>query len=206
VTVNGSLVVGLCMEFVSGPLAIISEFPSPDRSLGGGHGKTELHSYCLAAKLAAQARFLALGAVPTRTHVILLLSMNWMVGLLIYFFRYFTGWGSPGLHTIRAADELSRELGRVWNEADHDSRTNSRVAPEVDFVSAAVPVEGAVDYQEMKWDSFTRVVETSEQFAFYSGKSVARLVARRSFTSHQEILALRRVIRRRVHDSQLLDD
>jgi hypothetical protein len=61
-------------------------------------------------------------------------------------------------------------------------------------------------YRDMKWGSFSRVVETPERFLFYSGKSVALRMARESFKSRQEILALRRVIRHQVLDSELLDD
>jgi hypothetical protein len=132
--------------------------------------------------------------------------MDWIVGLLTHFFRYFVGWGHLGRGVTQPVDEFARELGRVWNEADRDSKTNSHVAPEVDFQSTAVPVEGAVDYDEMKWDTYSSVIETPEQFVFYSGKSLALILRRSKFKDHQEIVALRRVIRRHVANNELLDD
>ena len=63
----------------------------------------------------------------------------------------------------------------------------------------------AVDYEEMKWESFSRVVETPEQFLFYSDRSLAKIIAKSSFSSQQQVLALRRVSRRHVANSELLD-
>jgi hypothetical protein len=94
----------------------------------------------------------------------------------------------------------------VWTEADRDANTNNRVAPEVDFVSTAVPVEGAVNYNEMKWDTFTSISETPEQFAFYNGKSIALVIRKARFKDRLELLTLRRVIRRHVANNELLDD
>src|SRR5260370_42085321 len=101
--------------------------------------------------------------------------MNWIFGLLVYYFRYFVGWGSFGRHGAYPIDEFARETQRGWIEADSDAKTNSRVAPEVDFVSTAVPVEGAVTYNKMKWETFTSITETPEQFAFYNRKSIPRV-------------------------------
>jgi hypothetical protein len=111
---------------------------------------------------------------------------------------------SVGLHA-RYFRAYTEPLEKVWNEAERDSKTEQRVAPEVDFVSTAVPVEGAVDYREMKWESFSRVVETPEQFTFYSGRSIAKVIPKPHFKDHREIVALRRVIRRHVAANELLD-
>jgi hypothetical protein len=132
--------------------------------------------------------------------------MNWIFGLLIYYFRYLVGWGSLGRGGAYPIDEFARETKRVWDEADRDSKTNSRAAPEVDFVSTAVPVEGAVNYNEMKWDTFTSITETPEQFAFYNGKSIALVIRKSRFKDRLELLTLRRVIRRHVTNNELLDD
>jgi hypothetical protein len=131
--------------------------------------------------------------------------MNWIFGLLIYYFRYLVGWGSLGRGAY-PIDEFARETQRVWTEADRDAKTNSRVAPEVDFVSTVVPVEGAVNYNEMKWDTFTSVTETPEQFAFYSGKSVALVIRKSRCKDCLELLTLRRVIRRHLANNELLED
>jgi hypothetical protein len=97
-------------------------------------------------------------------------------------------------------------LVEVWKEADQDAKTPRRVAPEVDFQSGATPVDGAVDYGGMKWDAYSKVIETAEQFLFYCGRSLAIVIRKSSFKERQEILALRRVTHRRVPDSELLDD
>ena len=74
------------------------------------------------------------------------------------------------------------------------------------FQSAATQVQGAVDYSDMRWDSFSRVVETAEQFTFYSGRGIAKVIEKNQFTSRQELLTLRRMIRRHVAVSELQDD
>src|SRR5215467_10457321 len=64
------------------------------------------------------------------------------------------------------------------------------------FQTTTTPVQGAVDYGEMKWESYDRVVETPEQFAFYNGRSTQKIIAKSAFTTQQEIITLRRVIQR----------
>jgi len=73
------------------------------------------------------------------------------------------------------------------------------------FKSTATPVQGAVDYGELNWDSYDRVVETPEHFVFYNGRSVQKIVAKSAFTNRQELVALRRVIHRRMRNCQLFD-
>jgi hypothetical protein len=48
--------------------------------------------------------------------------------------------------------------------------------------------------------------ETPEQFAFYSGKSVALVIRKSPFKDRLELLTLRRVIRRHVANNELLED
>jgi hypothetical protein len=48
------------------------------------------------------------------------------------------------------------------------------------------------DYDEMKWQSFSRVAEAPEQFTFYSAR--------------QELLTFRRMVRRHIADNELLHD
>ena len=74
------------------------------------------------------------------------------------------------------------------------------------FKSTASPVQGAVNYDELKWELFSRVVETPAEFAFLSGRNIAKVIAKSEFSSPQEIRALRRVIRRQVAECVLLDD
>jgi YcxB-like protein len=90
------------------------------------------------------------------------------------------------------------------HQEESESKRKDRIVE--DFKSAVAPVQGAVDYEEMKWESFSRVVETPEQFLFYSDRSLAKIIAKSSFSSRQQVLALRRVIRRHVANSELLGD
>ena len=74
------------------------------------------------------------------------------------------------------------------------------------FQSTATPVQGAVDYGEMNWESYDRVVETPEQFAFYNGRSAQKIIAKSAFASQQEIITLRRVIHRHVRNYEQRND
>ena len=74
------------------------------------------------------------------------------------------------------------------------------------FKSTAAPVHGAVDYAEMDWSSYDRAVETPEQFVFYTGRSVQKMIAKSAFADRQEVATLRRVIRRRMSNCELRDD
>lgn len=74
------------------------------------------------------------------------------------------------------------------------------------FKSTATPVQGAVDYGELNWDSYDRIVETLEQFVFYNGRSVQKTLAKSAFTNHQEVVTLRRVIHRYIPNSELRED
>jgi hypothetical protein len=100
-------------------------------------------------------------------------------------------------------DSIVEVLLREHEEQAEAQRKDQIVA---NFKSDAAQVRGVVDYDELKWESFSRVVETPAEFTFYSGKNLAKVIAKSEFTSRQEILALRRVIRRQIADSALLDD
>ena len=92
-------------------------------------------------------------------------------------------------------------------ERQHEQRNAERQQQVVaTFQSAATPVQGAVDYSDMRWDSFSRVVETPEQFTFYSGRGIAKVIEKKEFTNRQELLTFRRMIRRHVADNELLHD
>lgn len=94
-------------------------------------------------------------------------------------------------------------LLREHEEEAEAQRKNQIVA---NFKSEAAPVRGAIDYDDLKWEAFSRVVESPAEFTFYSGKNIAKVIAKSEFSSPQEIRALRRVIRRRVAACVLLDD
>ncbi len=112
-------------------------------------------------------------------------------------------YGRRGERTLYGQNPMDEVLLREHQE-ESESKRKDRLVEE--FKSAAAPVQGAVDYEEMKWESFSRVVETPERFLFYSDRSVAKIIAKTSFSSRQQLLALRRVIRRHVANSELLDD
>ena len=74
------------------------------------------------------------------------------------------------------------------------------------FKGTAEQVHGAVDYDELKWESYDKAVETPQQFVFYSGRSVQKIIAKSTFRNHQEVLTLRRVIRRHLQNCELRDE
>jgi hypothetical protein len=99
-------------------------------------------------------------------------------------------------------DPMDEIVARQYAEERKSNRADQIVGA---FKSTAVPVLGAVDYDELKWDSFSKVVETPEQFVFYGARSAQKIIAKSSFANRQEIVALRRVIRRHMLDNELLD-
>jgi hypothetical protein len=100
-------------------------------------------------------------------------------------------------------DPMVEVLLREHEEQAEAQRKDQIIAH---FKSDTAPVRGVIDYDELEWKSFSRVVETPAEFTFYSGKNLAKVIAKSEFSSRQEIRALRRVIRRQIADSELLDD
>ena len=100
-------------------------------------------------------------------------------------------------------DPMEEIVTRQYEEERKAQRADHIVAA---FKSTASAVHGAVDYDEMKWDSFVKVVETPEQFVFYGERSVQKIIAKSGFTDRREVVTLRRVIRRRVAVCDLRDD
>ena len=125
--------------------------------------------------------------------------------IFVRLFVWILNWtyGRHGGSTLYGQSPMDEVLLREHQEESESKRKDRRIE---EFKSAAVPVQGAVDYEEMRWESFSRVVETPEQFFFYSDRSVAKIIAKSSFSSRQQVLALRRVIRRHLTNSELLDD
>ena len=93
--------------------------------------------------------------------------------------------------------EESRELER-------EAQRQNRIVE--DFKSTAVPVLGVVDYDELRWDSYDKVVETLDQFVFYNGRSIQKTITKSAFTNRQEVVALRRVIHRHARNCELRED
>jgi hypothetical protein len=92
---------------------------------------------------------------------------------------------------------------RQYEEERKSERQDSIVES---FKSTATPVQGAVDYDDLKWDCYDKVVETAEQFVFSNGRSTQKTIAKSAFTNRQEIVTLRRVIRRHVRNCELRDE
>ena len=94
----------------------------------------------------------------------------------------------------------------LFRKYDEDAKDQNLQTTAEKFVPDAVPVAGTVNYNEMKWDAYSRVTETPEQFSFYNGQSLALILRRSQFRDHREVLTLRRMIRRYVPASELLND
>ncbi len=100
-------------------------------------------------------------------------------------------------------DPMVEVLLREHEEQAKAQRKDQIVAH---FKSDSVPVHGVIDYDELKWESFSRVTETPAEFTFYSGKNLAKVISKSQFSSRQEIRAFRRVVHRQIADSALLND
>jgi hypothetical protein len=109
----------------------------------------------------------------------------------------------PKTSGVVEQDPMVEVLLREQEEQAEAQRKDQIVAH---FKGDSAPVHGVIDYDELKWESFSRVTETPAEFTFYSGKNLAKVIAKTQFSSCQEIRALRRVIRRQIADSELLDD
>ena len=109
--------------------------------------------------------------------------------------------------SLYGANPMDEHVLQEYEIARQEERNSERQQKVVaTFESSAAPVQGAVEYSDMRWDSFSRVVETPEQFTFYSGRGIAKVIEKKQFTSRQELLTFRRMIRRHVGDNELLHD
>src|SRR4030095_6717489 len=112
-------------------------------------------------------------------------------------------YGRGGTSVPLGQDPMDELVQRQYEGERRSKRTDQIVEA---FKSSTDPVYGAVDYDELKWDSFNKAIETPEQFVFYNGRSVQKILAKSEFSRRQEIVTLRRVIRRYVGDCDLRDD
>ena len=87
-----------------------------------------------------------------------------------------------------------------------EERKSKRLDSIVDSFRSTAATQGAVDYDDLKWDSYDRVIETAKQFVFYNGRSTQKIIAKSEFANRQEIVTLRRVIHRHVRNCELRDD
>jgi hypothetical protein len=109
----------------------------------------------------------------------------------------------PKASEVAEQDPMVEVLLREHEEQAEAQRKDQIVAH---FKSNSAPVHGIIDYDELKWESFSRVTETPAEFTFYSGKNLAKHIAKSQFSSRQEIRAFRRVVRRQIADTALLND
>jgi glycyl-tRNA synthetase alpha subunit len=116
-------------------------------------------------------------------------------------------YGKRGATSLFGANPMDQHVLQEY-EVAHDAERNAERHEQVvaNFKSSATPVQGAVDYCEMNWSSFDRVIEGPEQFTFYSGRNIAKVIEKKQFINRLETLALRRMIRRHVAMTELLDD
>lgn len=121
--------------------------------------------------------------------------MEFLIKLLRWILNYSYKKPKPTPEETQADAILSE------HQAAMDNELKERMIAE--FKSTAVPEQGAIDYGEMKWESYTRVVETPDQFTFYSGANVARVIRKNELSDARQQAALRRVVRRNVADSEL---
>jgi hypothetical protein len=112
-------------------------------------------------------------------------------------------YGRRTANSLYGQNPMDEVVLREYQEESESKRKDHLVE---EFKSASVPVQGAVEYDEIKWESLTRVVETPAQFSFYSERNIVKVIAKSQFTNPREVVTLRRVIRRRVPESELLDD
>ena len=133
-----------------------------------------------------------------------LTDMEFFIRLFVWILnRTYRRQGTP-LYGANPMDEHVLQEYEVARQEERNAERQQQVV--ATFQSPTTPVQGAVDYSDMRWDSFTRVVETPEQFTFYSGRGIAKVIEKKQFTSRQELLTFRRMIRRHVGDNELLHD
>src|SRR5258708_37675704 len=127
--------------------------------------------------------------------------MEIFVRLFVWILNLTYGRRSPtSLYPQNPMDEV------VLSEHEEESQSKKKDHLVEEFKSAAAPVQGTVDYDEMKWESFARVGETPEQFTFYSGRCIAKVVDKSKFSNRLELLTFRRMIRPDSAYSELLVD
>ena len=96
--------------------------------------------------------------------------------------------------------------GEVLRKIEEEEQAQKRQQIVDSFKSSATPQQGAIDYDDISWGLFTRAVETAVRFDFYRGRDVAKMIEKSRFTTRQELITFRRVIRRRIADCKLLPD
>lgn len=128
-------------------------------------------------------------------------AMEILIRFFLWMLRY--TYGRRGGSAAYGSSAMDQVLLSEYDKEREEKRKDHIVE---EFKSVAAPVQGAVDYADMKWDSFTRVVETPEQFEFYCGRNIAKVIAKSDIPDTRQLVALRRVIRRNVADTELVDN
>ena len=116
-------------------------------------------------------------------------------------------YGKRGSTSSYRTNPMDEHVLREYDISRQEKRIAERQQQVVStFVSSATSQQGAIDYADMQWEAFSKAVETPGQFIFCSGRGIAKVIEKRQLSNHQELLTLRRVIRRRVPVSELRDD
>ena len=115
-------------------------------------------------------------------------------------------YGRQGQTPLYGSNPMDQKVLFDYEESRKMEREAQRQNAVVEsFKSTSTPVHGAVDYGELQWDSYDKAVETSEQFVFYSGRSIAKIIEKSLFTNPQELHTFRRIARRYVANHKLFD-
>ena len=132
-------------------------------------------------------------------------SMEIFVRLFIWILnRTYGRRGSTSVYGSNPMDEHVLQEYEIARQAERNAERQQQAVAA--FKSTVSPVQGAIDYGEMQWESFSKVIESPERFTFFSGRNIAKVIEKAQFTNRQELLALRRMIRRHVANNELLDD
>jgi len=127
--------------------------------------------------------------------------MEFFIRLLIKLLNY--AYPKPAKSTVYGENAAEEAVLRDYDNEQEEKR-KARIVGQ--FQGSEEAVQGAVDYAELRWHAYTRVVETPQQFTFYSGPSIVKVIAKKELTDMRQIAALRRVIRRSVPECELRDD
>ena len=131
--------------------------------------------------------------------------MEILIRLLVWALnRTFGRQNPPALHGTSALDQTVLLELEESRRLERDAQRQTQIVQ--GFKSSATAVQGAVDYDDLKWESYDRAVETPGQFVFYNGRSIQKVIAKAAFRNHQELVTLRRVVHRHVPNCELRDD
>src|SRR5262245_6262636 len=113
--------------------------------------------------------------------------MEIFVRLLVWILNLVYGRRGGSAVAALTEDPMDEIVLRQYEE----ERKSKRLDSIVESFKSAAATQGTVDYGDLEWDSYDRVVETAEQFMFYNRRSMQKIIAKSAFKDRQEILTLR---------------